>query len=95
MRKSMMLALTSVSILAGSWLVVQAQPSAFENCVGAGNAPALCAVCTNPSRGSGASGSTAVCLCQTQLEQLGQDAFDATYGNFGQCIQLEHNHGVQ
>lgn len=87
-------ALAVVSLAGGSYLVAQA-PSAFENCIGAGNAPALCAVCTNPSRGTGTDGSTAVCLCRTQLDELGQDEFDATYGNFGQCVQLEHNHGVQ
>ncbi len=95
MRWLAIIALTIVTVAGGSYLVAQVEPSAFENCVGAGNAPALCAVCTNPSRGTGTSGSTAVCLCRTQLDELGQDAFDATYGNFGQCIQLEHDHGVQ
>jgi len=95
MRRFAIFALTAVSMVAGSYLVAQAEPSAFENCVGAGNPTALCAVCTNPSRGTGTDGSTAVCLCQTQLNELGQDAFDATYGNFGQCMQLEHDHGVQ
>jgi hypothetical protein len=29
------------------------------------------------------------------LAQLGQPAFDQTYGNFGHCIELEHSHGIQ
>jgi hypothetical protein len=91
-----LLSASTITLLVVSFFIVAlANTSEFEMCVAAGNAPDLCAVCTNPSRGGGTSGSTAVCLCKTQLAQLGEEAFNATYGNFGQCVQLEHDHGVQ
>lgn len=89
-RIGLMLTLAIVSFL----IVALAGNNEFQTCTAAGNSASLCAACTNPSRGSGSEGSTAVCLCKTQLAQLGQPAFDQTYGNFGQCIQLEHAHGV-
>ena len=86
---------TIILLVASVWIVALADTNEFQACTAAGNSPDLCAACTNPSRGDGTSGSTAVCLCKTQLAKLGQPAFDQTYGNFGKCIDLEHAHGVQ
>jgi hypothetical protein len=94
--KKLLFATATVTLLGVSFFVTaKADPDAFQACVRAGNPTDECAVCTNPSRGGGTSGSTAVCLCNTQLVLLGQEAFNATYGNFGKCVQLEHAHGVQ
>lgn len=91
-----LLGVSTAALLGVSFYVMaQADTNEFQTCRAAGNSADLCAVCTNPSRGSGTSGSTAECLCKTQLAELGDAAFNATYGNFGQCIQLEHSHGVQ
>jgi len=89
------IAFTLPLLVLSFWVIAQADTDPFQACVAAGNSANLCAVCTNPSRGTGTSGSTAVCLCSTQLALLGQRAFDQTYGSFGKCIDLQHDHGVQ
>ncbi len=66
----------------------------FIACQLAGWPTAACATCTNPSRGDGTEGSTAVCLCKTQQAVLGDDEFQTTYGTMGACIDLQHSQGI-
>jgi hypothetical protein len=95
MNRLALVASTITIVILSCWVVAMAQPDQFQACISEGHSAPLCAACTNASRGSGTSGSTADCLCQTQLAELGQQAFNDTYGSFGKCIQLEHAHGVQ
>src|ERR1044071_3845194 len=93
-RRLIFITFTLTLLLVSCFIVALADTDASQACRLAGNSADLCATCTNPSRDGGTSGSTAVCLCKTQLAELGQPAFDNTYGNFGQCIQLEHSQGI-
>ena len=95
MKKLVFLAVTLTLLVFSCWIVASADTSQFQACRAAGNSADLCASCTNPSRGSGTSGSTADCLCRTQLALLGQPAFNDTYGTYGGCLQLQHSNGVQ
>ena len=91
MRKTLLIAVMSFTV----GVMAFGGSDQFTTCEAEGHAPDVCAACLNPSRGSGTAGSTAVCLCMTEQEKLGQAAFDATYGDFGKCVQLEHSHGIQ
>lgn len=95
MKKLVFMAFTLTLLIVSFWIVALADSSQFQACRAAGNSADLCATCTNPSRGSGTSGSTADCLCRTQLTLLGEPAFDNTYGNFGACLRLQHSQGIQ
>ena len=95
MNRFALLASTITLLVLSCWVVAMAQPDQMQACVAEGHPTAECAACLNPSRGGGTAGSTAVCLCQSELERIGQAAFDTTYGSFGGCLQVEHQHGIQ
>ena len=94
MKRLAFTAFTLTLLIVSFWIVALADNSQFQLCRTAGNSAELCAACNNPSRGSGTSGSTADCLCETQLTVLGQPAFNDTYGNFGECLRLQHSQGI-
>jgi len=92
MKKFLFAVLSLTLFVVSFYMVASADTNQFQACVASGAFSAdACATCFDPSRGTGSSGSSQDCLCKTQLAELGEAAFNAQYGSFGGCIQVEHS----